>query len=335
MSRLPAALMGLAIAIAAANPALAQNQLQLRLTPERLQLKSGERAAVVVTASTNDGSPVPAFALTWTSTDTGVVQVEADAESPEVGRLVAGHAGTAVVQAVSGPVCGFVAVRVEAAPAAPPTPPPPPVRRSIDLPAIAQANREAVALVTMWAGPESFDATGFVISPAGYLVTTRSAVSRQGLNADSVLVTLSDRRESQRADILNVGEVGVDLAVLRVRDYHGPFVRRVDWSGNRVRQTEPAAVIGFPGGASRALDATGVPHASIYGGTFNLVSPERLQYDALTSPGSGGSPVFNADGDVVGVHRARMSDGSTGIGVPIGDLVRLMPPGLKAELGIN
>jgi S1-C subfamily serine protease len=207
-------------------------------------------------------------------------------------------------------------------------------RRTMDLQVIEDANRAAVALVTMWAGTEKFDGTGFVVSRSGYLVTSRSAVSRQGFNADSVLVTLAGSRGAQHADVLNLGPVGVDLAVLRIRDYQGPFTRRVDWSGNRVRQGEPAAVIGFPGGASRGLDATGAARVSAYGGTFTLVNPERLQYDVLTSPGSGGSPVFNADGEVVGVHRARLSDGSVGIATPIRDLLRIMPPGLKAELGL-
>lgn len=187
----------------------------------------------------------------------------------------------------------------------------------------------------MWAGPERFDGTGFVISPTGYLATTRSVVSRQGFNADSIVVMLADRRGTHRADILNLGEVGIDLAVLRVRDYQGPYVRRVDWTGSDARQGEPTAILGFPGGAARALDASGVPRASVFGGTFSLVTPERMQYDTPTSQGAGGSPIFNADGKVVGVHRARLSDGSVGIATPIRDLLRLMPPGLKAELGID
>ena len=216
-------------------------------------------------------------------------------------------------------------------------PPTAPTRapRGINLTAIARANGGAIALVTMYAASEVYDGTGFVISSSGCLVTTRSVVARQGQNPDSMVVRMADQPTPLRADVLTVSSiVETDLALLRIRDYQGPFVATVDWTGAGTRQGDPAAVMGFPGGAAPALDATGAPRASMYRGTFTRVTADRLMYDAATSPGSGGSPVFNADGKVVGVHRARMSDGSAGIAVHMRDLLPLLPPGLKAELGL-
>jgi len=188
----------------------------------------------------------------------------------------------------------------------------------------------------MYAANEIYDGTGFVISSKGFLVTTRSVVARLGQNPDSMVVRMAGQRTPQRADVLTVSsEVEADLAILRIRDYQGPSIHKVDWTGMHARTGDPAAVMGFPGGASRALDETGAPQASMYGGVFTQVNAERLMYDAQTSPGSGGSPVFNADGEVVGVHRARMSDGSAGIAVHMRDLVRLLPPGVKEELGLD
>jgi S1-C subfamily serine protease len=346
MKRLRSALLSLVL-VAAAGPALGQGIVQLRVTPERIRLRVGERAALVVVPSTTDGSAIPALVLTWSSTDTAIVHVEADTEAPDVGRVLARGVGSAVVEVRAASARGLVTIQVQAAPAptapppvaapAAPTPASPAARspRGINLTGITRANGSAIALVTMYAANEVYDGTGFVISASGYLVTTRSVVARQGQNPDSMVVRMADQPMSLRADVFNVSSiVETDLAILRIRDYQGPFVPKVDWSGTGARQGDPAAVMGFPGGASRALDNQGAPRASMYGGTFTQVTADRMMYNAATSPGSGGSPVFNADGAVVGVHRARLSDGSAGIAVHMRDLVRLLPPGLKEELGL-
>jgi S1-C subfamily serine protease len=336
------------VVVATPGAGLAQGTVQLRVTPERIRLRVGERAAVVVTPVAPEGAAIPALVLVWSSTDTTIVQVEADAESPDVGRLVAQGAGSAVVEVRSGGSRGFVTVQVQAAPP-PPAPalaPPPapaaaapsqPTRapRAINLTGIARNNNGALALVTMYAANEVYDGTGFVISRGGYLVTTRSVVARLGQNPDSMVVRMANQQSAKRADVLTVSsQVEIDLAILRIRDYQGPSVQKIDWTGNHARTGDPAAVMGFPGGASRAVDETGTPRTSMYGGVFTQVNAERLMYDAQTSPGSGGSPVFNADGEVVGVHRARMSDGSAGVAVHLRDLVRMLPPGLREELGL-
>lgn len=345
MNRLHLAFLTVALVVGSTPTALAQGTVQLRVTPERIRLRVGERAAVVVTPVVPEGGAMPVLVLVWSSTDTAIVQVEADSESPDVGRLVAQAAGSAVVEVKSGGSRGFVTVQVRAAPAqpapvvaSPPAAAAQPTRapRAINLTGIARNNAGAIAMVTMYAANEVYDGTGFVISSKGYLITTRSVVARLGQNPDSMVVRMADQRTPQRADVLTVSsQVDIDLAILRIRDYRGPSVQKIDWTGNHARTGDPAAVLGFPGGASRALDETGAPRTSLYGGVFTQVNAERLMYDAQSSPGSGGSPVFNAEGEVVGVHRARMSDGSAGIAVHMRDLVGLLPPGLREELGLQ
>jgi S1-C subfamily serine protease len=71
-------------------------------------------------------------------------------------------------------------------------------------------------------------------------------------------------------------------------------------------------------------------------GIFSQVTSESIRFDGFTVEGSSGSPVFNANGEVVAVHRGGLR-GATGLGfaVPITQLIPLLPPEVKAELGIE
>ena len=70
-------------------------------------------------------------------------------------------------------------------------------------------------------------------------------------------------------------------------------------------------------------------------GIFSKVTGELIQFDGFTVEGSSGSPVFNASGKIVAVHRGSLRGASgLGFGVPIKKLIDLLPPEAKAELGI-
>lgn len=209
--------------------------------------------------------------------------------------------------------------------------------RGVNLAALAQANQGAVGLVSVFTAGEIYDGSGFVITRSGYFVTNRHVVAPDGRGPDSVFVTMADERYMTRSTVVSVPPVdGVDLAVLKIPGYKGPVVSRVDWAGTGARQGEPAALIGFPAGAAAALDETRTVRTSMAAGIFSKVTVELIQFDGFTIGGSSGSPVFNANGDVVAVHRAGLREAAgLGFAIPIKAVISLLPPDARGELGLR
>ncbi len=205
----------------------------------------------------------------------------------------------------------------------------------VNLAALAQDNQGAVGLVTVFKGLKIFDGSGFAIGPSGYFVTNRHVVVPEG-EADSVFVTMADEKWMVRADIISIPSTEtVDLALLKIRDFKWPHVTKIDWSGTHTSQGEPAALIGFPAGVRNALDNTRTVRTSMSAGIFSKITPERIQFDGFSVGGSSGSPIFNADGEVVSVHQGSLR-GATGLGfsVPIKLLIPLLPSHARDELAL-
>ncbi len=221
--------------------------------------------------------------------------------------------------------------------------------KGVDLAALSQANQGAVGLVTGFAGrDEAWNGSGFVITRSGYFVTNRHvamAEVRQGDSvlfqpADSLFVTLADQQWQDRARAVVVAVYpggGPDLALLRIANYGGPYLAKIDWDGARAHQGEPAALIGFPQGEGLAYDReTRTFRTSMSAGIFSKVTGDRIQFDGFTVGGSSGSPVFNANSEVVAVHAAGLKEAAgLGFAVPVKYVLALLPPDAKAELGIR
>lgn len=208
--------------------------------------------------------------------------------------------------------------------------------RGVNLAEVARVNQAAVGLVTAFAPGGVFDGTGFVITASGYFVTNRHVVSPRGGRADSVFITMADQRTPLRADVIKVApRNAADLAVLRIRNYNGAHMPRVDWRVANVRQGEPAALIGFPAGIALGLDR-GTVRTSMSAGIFSKVTADQIQFDGFTVGGSSGSPVFNATGEVVAVHRAGLREAAgLGLAEPISKVVELLPVAARVEAGIR
>src|SRR5205823_4008920 len=110
----------------------------------------------------------------------------------------------------------------------------------------------------------------------------------------------------------------------------------IDWSSTHVAQAEPAALIGFPKGAALALDSAGAVKTSISIGTFSKVASDQFQFDGFTVGGSSGSPVFNAQGEVVALHKSGLKEGpGLGFSVPLARVLPVLPPEARTELAIR
>ncbi|MDX2027059.1 MAG: DegQ family serine endoprotease [Alphaproteobacteria bacterium] len=152
--------------------------------------------------------------------------------------------------------------------------------------------------------------SGFVIDPSGYIVTNNHVIQ----DADEITVILQDDTN------LPAKVVGrdkkTDLALLKVT-YKSPLPAVIWGDSEKVRVGDWIIAIGDPYGLGGTVTA-GIISArarNINSGPYD----EYLQTDASINRGNSGGPMFNMDGEVVGVNTAIFSPsgGSIGIGFAI------------------
>jgi serine protease Do len=207
--------------------------------------------------------------------------------------------------------------------------------RGTDFASIAQQNQGAVGLITVSFGRNFYNGTGFVISPDGYMLTNWHVVTDSGFpQPDTIWVTMADQGTSRFADIVATSQER-DIAVLKVRAYQGPSLTAIDWGGTRSRQGEPAALIGFPAGGGFARLRSSVVRTSMTAGIISRVTEDVIQFDGMTVGGSSGSPVFNANGEIISIHRAGLPQApGFALSVPIRHAVPLLPLLVRQQIGI-
>ncbi|WP_299884623.1 Do family serine endopeptidase [uncultured Ruegeria sp.] len=159
-------------------------------------------------------------------------------------------------------------------------------------------------------GPSQGLGSGFVLDEEGYIVTNHHVVD----NASTVTVRLSDDREFE-AEVVGTDPL-TDLAVLKIDA--GESLQAVDLGDSDViRVGEDVVAIGNPFGLSSTV-TTGIVSAkgrSISQGPY----AEFIQTDAAINKGNSGGPLFNMEGEVVGVNSAiySPSGGSVGLGFAV------------------
>jgi len=152
--------------------------------------------------------------------------------------------------------------------------------------------------------------SGFIIDPDGYIVTNRHVVGR----ADSIVVSLNDGSELP-ARLIGADEL-TDIALIKVDvRYKLPHVSFGD--SRRMEPGDWVIAAGNPFGLGGSVSA-GIISArgrDLGAGPFD----DFLQLDAPINPGNSGGPIFNVDGEVVGVNTAIVSPngGSVGIGFAV------------------
>jgi serine protease Do len=158
--------------------------------------------------------------------------------------------------------------------------------------------------------------SGFLISPDGYIVTNNHVISgRDGQKlVDTITVTLSDRRE-YAAKVIGRDPLS-DLALLKVDGRDLPYVKFGNSEG--IRPGDWAIAIGNPFGLSGTVTAGIVSalHRGIQGGG---AYDRYIQTDASINQGNSGGPLFDLNGNVIGVNTAIFSPtgGNVGVGFAI------------------
>lgn len=178
--------------------------------------------------------------------------------------------------------------------------------------------------------------SGFIIDNQGRIVTNNHVVE----DATQLTVTFQDRT-TMPAQLLG-RDPDNDLAVIQVDpnatdDAGQPIRDRIVpvqlGDSDRVVIGEDAIAIGSPLGlrqtvTSGIVSAIRLPFEELGQNRLDLLGG-AIQTDASINPGNSGGPLFNADGDVIGVNTAifSQSGGNIGIGfaIPVNVVKRVAP----------
>ncbi|GGF57912.1 serine protease [Azorhizobium oxalatiphilum] len=152
--------------------------------------------------------------------------------------------------------------------------------------------------------------SGFVIDPTGYIVTNNHVIA----DADEIYANFNDGSKL-KAELIG-RDTKTDLALLKVTS-EKPLVAVKFGDSDRMRVGDWVMAIGNPFGLGGTL-TVGVISArnrDINSGPYD----NFLQTDAAINRGNSGGPLFNMEGDVIGVNTAIISPsgGSIGIGFAV------------------
>ena len=134
--------------------------------------------------------------------------------------------------------------------------------------------------------------SGFIISSDGYVITNNHVIK----DAQEIVVRLVDRREYV-AEVVGT-DARSDLAVLKIDGKNLPTVKLGNSSGLEVG--EWVLAIGSPFGFDHSVTAGIVSAKGRSLPNENYVP--FIQTDVAINPGNSGGPLFNLDGEVIGVN---------------------------------
>ncbi len=148
--------------------------------------------------------------------------------------------------------------------------------------------------------------SGFIIDPSGIIVTNNHVVD----HADKIVVSLTDGRQLP-ATVLGRDEL-TDVAVIKVQTNEA--LPSVSWGESRRAEVGDwilAAGNPFGLGGSVSVGIISAEGRDLGSGPFD----NFLQLDAPINPGNSGGPVFNMDGQVIGVSSVIVSPTGASVGI--------------------
>ena len=158
--------------------------------------------------------------------------------------------------------------------------------------------------------------SGFIVSPDGYVVTNNHVISAgvKGATVDEITVTLTNGKE-YKAKLIGQDDTA-DLAVLKIDGGPFPFVKFGDSKNARVGDWVVA--IGNPFGIGSSVTAgiiSALHRTTDLGGPYDRF----IQTDASINRGNSGGPMFDMQGNVIGINSQILSPsgGNVGIGFAI------------------
>ncbi|MCP1617813.1 serine protease Do [Pseudomonas otitidis] len=170
--------------------------------------------------------------------------------------------------------------------------------------------------------------SGFIISKDGYILTNNHVVA----DADEIIVRLSDRSELE-AKLIGA-DARTDVALLKVEGKDLPIVKL--GKSDALKVGSWVLAIGSPFGFDHSVTA-GIVSAKGRSLPNESYVP-FIQTDVAINPGNSGGPLFNLDGEVVGINSQifTRSGGFMGLSfaIPI-DVAMSVADQLKANGKVN
>ena len=166
--------------------------------------------------------------------------------------------------------------------------------------------------------------SGVIVSSDGYILTNNHVVG----DADEIKVTLYDKREFT-AKVIGKDQK-TDLALIKI-DTKEQLPMATLGDSDKTEIGDWVVAIGNPFDVGMTVTA-GIVSAKgrLLGGNYD----DFMQTDASINPGNSGGPLFNTDGQVIGINTAIYSrtgaNNGIGFAIPI-DLARSVVDQLKAH----
>jgi serine protease Do len=152
--------------------------------------------------------------------------------------------------------------------------------------------------------------SGFVIDPSGFIVTNNHVIE----DSDQITVSLQDGTQLPARVVGR--DVKTDLALLKVTSKK-PLPATKFGDSDKARIGDWVIAIGDPFGIGSTVTAgiVSARNRNINAGPYD----DFIQTDAPINRGNSGGPLFNMDGEVIGINSAIFSPsgGSVGIGFAI------------------
>lgn len=161
--------------------------------------------------------------------------------------------------------------------------------------------------------------SGFVIDGEGYILTNNHVIE----NATEVEVFFNDGQKTKlRARVIGKDKK-TDLALLKVKN--GAHLHPLNLgNSDKTKVGETVVAIGNPFGLSHTVTAgiISAKNRTIGAGPFD----NFIQTDASINFGNSGGPLFNAEGEVIGINTAINAAGQgLGFAIPINQAKLLLP----------
>ena len=167
------------------------------------------------------------------------------------------------------------------------------------------------------ASPREGTGSGFIIDPAGFILTNFHVVD----GADRLTVTLTDGR-AFRATVVGV-DPALDIALIRIASAE-PLPVAVLGDSGTLRVGQWVCAIGNPLGYVHSV-TVGV--VSFLGRKlFDQTLDAYIQTDAAISLGNSGGPLIDARGRVIGITTAVSAQAANiGFAIPMGQVLPILP----------
>ena len=196
---------------------------------------------------------------------------------------------------------------------------------------VALAERVLPSTVTITAKDMADDTSigsGFIIDRSGLVLTNEHVIA----GAVTIKVKLYGDKEYSEASLV-FADPGNDLAVLRIKSSRKAYPELGLGPSSDLKVGEPAIAIGSPLGEEFTVTQGIISKLHVllpFDESGSLVRKYLIQTDAAINPGNSGGPLFNAEGEVVGINELKKGPAGLGWAITANRAARILSVALSA-----